>query len=59
VIPGIFYVYTPPGYDAKENKEYPVLYLLHGMGDDARGWIQTGAADVIMDNLVAERKVVP
>jgi len=54
-----FYVYTPPGYDARENKEYPVLYLLHGMGDDARGWIQTGAADVIMDNLVAEGKVVP
>ncbi|MBS1607942.1 MAG: esterase [Bacteroidetes bacterium] len=54
-----FYVYTPPGYDARENKEYPVLYLLHGMGDDARGWIQTGAADVIMDNLIAEGKVVP
>ena len=54
-----FYVYTPPGYDPKENKEYPVLYLLHGMGDDARGWIQTGAADVIMDNLVAEGKVMP
>jgi enterochelin esterase-like enzyme len=29
------------------------------MGDDARGWIQTGAADVIMDNLVAEGKAVP
>jgi len=54
-----FYVYTPPGYDPKENREYPVLYLLHGMGDDARGWIQTGAADVIMDNLIAEGKVMP
>lgn len=54
-----FYVYTPPGYDAKESKEYPVLYLLHGMGDDARGWIQTGNADVIMDNLIAEDKAVP
>jgi enterochelin esterase family protein len=54
-----FYVYTPPGYDAKENKEYPVLYLLHGMGDDARGWIQTGVADVIMDNLIAEGKAEP
>ena len=54
-----FYVYTPPGYDPKDNKKYPVLFLLHGMGDDARGWIQTGAADIIMDNLVAGGKAVP
>lgn len=53
------YVYTPPGYDPKSDKMYPVLYLLHGMGDDARGWIQSGAADIIMDNLIAEGKAMP
>src|SRR5579871_998587 len=28
-----FYVYTPPGYDPKAGKRYPVLYLLHGFSD--------------------------
>lgn len=54
-----YYVYTPPGYDPAAAKEYPVLYLLHGMGDDARGWFQTGVANLILDNLVAEKKAVP
>ncbi|HEY1054166.1 MAG TPA: alpha/beta hydrolase-fold protein, partial [Emticicia sp.] len=31
------YIYTPPGYDASTSK-YPVLYLLHGGGEDQRGW---------------------
>jgi enterochelin esterase-like enzyme len=50
-------VYLPPGY-AKENK-YPVLYLLHGAGDDETGWQKKGAADVILDNLYADKKLVP
>jgi enterochelin esterase-like enzyme len=54
-----YYVYTPPGYDAAADRRYPVLYLLHGMGDDARGWFQTGMADVITDNLIAKNKVDP
>ncbi|MGC4035182.1 MAG: alpha/beta hydrolase-fold protein [Chitinophagaceae bacterium] len=54
-----FYVYTPPGYDPKSEKQYPVLYLLHGMGDDARGWFQTGMANIILDNLIAEAKAEP
>src|ERR1700744_5654673 len=29
-----FIVYTPPGYDPKAGKRYPVLYLLHGYSDD-------------------------
>jgi enterochelin esterase family protein len=29
------FVYTPPGYDARRSQPYPVLYLLHGLGDDA------------------------
>ncbi|MCW3116995.1 MAG: esterase, partial [Chitinophagaceae bacterium] len=33
-----YYVYTPPGYRPGNSQSFPVLYLLHGMGDDARGW---------------------
>jgi predicted peptidase len=50
-------VYTPPGY-SKDTK-YPVLYLLHGIGDDETGWTKKGAADVILDNLYADKKLVP
>lgn len=50
-------VYTPPGY-TKERK-YPVLYLLHGGGDDETGWTTKGAADVILDNLYADKKLAP
>ena len=54
-----FYVYTPPGYDARSSKKYPVLYLLHGYSDDASGWTSVGRAHVIMDNMIAAGKVKP
>lgn len=47
------YVYTPPGYDTDINQKYPVLYILHGGGEDERGWATQGKTDVIMDNLIA------
>jgi enterochelin esterase-like enzyme len=50
-------VYTPPGYD--KQKKYPVLYLLHGSGDDQNDWVKKGAANVILDNLYADAKAVP
>jgi enterochelin esterase-like enzyme len=50
-------IYTPPGYD--KNTKYPVFYLLHGMGDDETGWQQKGSAGIILDNLYAEKKLVP
>lgn len=52
------YVYTPPGYDQSDEK-YPVLYLLHGGGEDQRGWATQGKAGVILDNLIAEGKAKP
>ena len=54
-----FFVYTPPGYDARRSRPYPVIFLLHGLGDDAERWMNFGGANVIMDNLVAARKAVP
>jgi enterochelin esterase-like enzyme len=53
------YVYAPPGYDSNVNEKYPVIYLLHGGGEDERGWSTQGKADLILDNLVAEKKAVP
>ncbi len=52
------YVYTPPGYD-KSSEKYPVLYLLHGGGEDQRGWATQGRTDLILDNLIAEQKAKP
>jgi enterochelin esterase-like enzyme len=48
----------PPDYSSS-GKSYPVLYLLHGANDYERGWTQTGMANTIMDNLIAEKKAVP
>ncbi len=48
------FVYTPPGYDSKPGERYPVMYLLHGMGEDQRGWVEQGRVDAILDNLIAE-----
>jgi len=52
------YVYTPPGYD-KSTEKYPVLYLLHGGGEDQRGWALQGKTDLILDNLISEGKARP
>ncbi len=52
------HVYTPPGYD-KNNKSYPVLYLLNGAFDCDDSWPTVGRAGFIIDNLIAEKKVVP
>ena len=48
-----YFVYTPPSYDPRGHKKYPVLYLLHGYTDDARAWTALGRANVILDNLIA------
>lgn len=49
------FIYTPPGYDNSKEK-YPVLYLQHGGGEDERGWVEQGKADIILDNLIYEGK---
>ncbi len=52
-------VYTPPNYDRSRREAYPVLYLLHGLTDDAYSWISVGAANVILDNLIKQGKARP
>jgi enterochelin esterase-like enzyme len=50
-------IYTPPEFS--KDAKYPVLYLLHGAGDDETGWQKKGSANVILDNLYADKKPVP
>jgi len=55
-------VYTPPRYST--DKKYPVLFLLHGIGgNEKHEWTgmgpNQGRAAVILDNLIAEKKIVP
>jgi len=52
------HVYTPPGY-ATSGQKYPVLYLLHGAGDNDQSWLMAGRANFIFDNLIASGKAKP
>lgn len=52
-------VYTPPGYDQNSRAKYPVLYLLHGAGDNQDTWTEFGHAHFILDNLIARGKARP
>jgi enterochelin esterase family protein len=53
------FIYTPPGYDKDVSTRYPVLYLQHGSFEDETGWASQGRANLILDNLIAEKKAVP
>jgi enterochelin esterase-like enzyme len=51
-------VYLPPGYESS-GRSYPVLYLLHGSGDDQTGWIQFGEVLNITDKAIADGTATP
>ena len=51
-------VYTPAGYETS-GKDYPVFYLLHGIGGDENAWSELGRAAQILDNLIAQGKAEP
>ena len=51
-------VYLPPGYGTSE-RSYPVLYLLHGSGDDQTGWVQFGEVQHIADKAIEEGVATP
>lgn len=52
-------VYVPAEYEQNPAKKYPVLYLLHGWGEDENGWSNQGHMGNIMDGLIATGKAVP
>lgn len=51
-------VYLPPDYETSE-RSYPVLYLLHGAGDDQTGWVQFGEVLRITDAAIKEGTATP
>lgn len=53
-----FAIYLPPDYENSE-RSYPVLYLLHGAGDDQTGWVQFGEVLHIADKAIKEGKATP
>ncbi len=48
-----FAIYLPPDYETSQ-RSYPVLYLLHGAGDDQTGWVQFGEVLQITDKTIKE-----
>ena len=53
-----FALYLPPDYEHSE-RSYPVLYLLHGGGDDQTGWVQFGEVQHIADKAIREGLATP
>jgi enterochelin esterase-like enzyme len=51
-------VYLPPDYETS-GRSYPVLYLLHGGGDDQTGWVQFGEVLHITDKAIREGIATP
>ena len=52
-------MYVPAEYEKNPKKKYPVLYLVHGWGEDENGWSVQGHMANIMDGLIAFGKAVP
>jgi len=57
-MPRKYAIYLPPDYESS-NRSYPVLYLLHGGGDDQSGWIQFGEVLHLADKAIREGKATP
>ena len=51
-------MYLPPDYETSQ-RSYPVLYLLHGGGDDQTGWVQFGEVLRIADQAILSGKATP
>jgi len=51
-------VYLPPDYETSQ-RSYPVLYLLHGGGDDQTGWVQFGEVLHIADKAILNGSATP
>src|SRR4051812_41653408 len=51
-----FCAFLPPGYDARKADKFPVLYLLHGLGDNHESLINTGTWNMV-EQLQAQKKI--
>ena len=50
-------IYLPPGFS--KDAKYPVFYLLHGATDDHNTWMKKGSAAAVLDNMFADKKILP
>jgi len=53
-----YLVYTPPCYDARPDRQYPTLYLLHGANTDEHQWTDIGLAETA-DRLIGDGEIPP
>ncbi|MBI2817164.1 MAG: hypothetical protein HYX72_09520 [Acidobacteria bacterium] len=40
-------VLLPPSFDAQKNRKYPILYYLHGLGDNEQALVRLGGWDLV------------
>jgi enterochelin esterase-like enzyme len=52
-------VYTPAAYSRNPQQRFPVIYLLHGAGENETSWTNVGRANAILDNLIAAARAKP
>ena len=52
-------VYLPDGFGRNEARQYPVIYLLHGLSDDYRAWRDKGQMQMVVDELIGSGECVP
>lgn len=53
-----YVIYLPDGYRAAGSR-YPVVYLLHGNGGDARDWVTQGQLQSTVDALIERHEIPP
>ncbi len=53
------HIYLPPDYATATDRRYPVLYLVHGGGENDTHWTKSGFTHRILDNLIADGKARP
>ncbi len=51
-------VYLPADYATSE-RTYPIVYLLHGLGDDDTGWLQFGEVNRYADQAIGSGEIPP
>lgn len=52
-------IYLPEEFDRQPQKKYPVLYLLHGLTDTYRAWVDKGHLDKVADEMISKGEVCP
>src|SRR5262245_19150077 len=50
-------IYLPPSYDTSGSRKYPVLYFLHGLGENEMRWSTRGGGDAILDRMITATEI--